>query len=66
MRVRIDIEYNGEQTVLFCKGIDTIEMSKMIRGGRDTGFFYVNPNNSVVLIGSDVINGGIVTVCEDQ
>ena len=49
---------------MFCRGIEVTELSKMIRGGRDTGFFYVNPNGSVVLIGSDVINGGIITVCE--
>jgi hypothetical protein len=64
MRVRIDIEYKGEMTTMFCRGIEVTELSKMIRGGRDTGFFYVNPNGSVVLIGSDVINGGIITVCE--
>ena len=64
MRVRIDIEYKGEMTTMFCIGIEVTELSKMIRGGRDTGFFYVNPNGSVVLIGSDVINGGIITVCE--
>jgi hypothetical protein len=50
---------------LFCRGTEVNELSKMIRGGRDTGFFYVNPNGSVVLIGSDVINGGIITVCEE-
>lgn len=64
MRVRIDVEYKGEMTTMFCRGIEVNELSKMIRGGRDTGFFYVNPNGSVVLIGSDVINGGIITVCE--
>tara|TARA_S200002703_G_scaffold100357_1_gene86683 strand:+ start:224 stop:421 length:198 start_codon:yes stop_codon:yes gene_type:complete len=64
MRVRIDVEYKGEMTTMFCRGIEVTELSKMIRGGRDTGFFYVNPNGSVVLIGSDVINGGIITVCE--
>ena len=65
MRVRIDVEYKGEMTTMFCVGIEVNELSKMIRGGRDTGFFYVNPNGSVVLIGSDVINGGIITVCEE-
>ena len=64
MKLRIDIEYNGEMTTLFCRGTEVSELSKMIRGVRDTGFFYVNPNGSVVLIGSDVINGGIITVCE--
>jgi len=64
MRVRIDVEYKGEMITMFCRGIEVTELSKMIRGGRDTGFFYVNPNGSVVLIGSDVINGGIITVCE--
>jgi len=64
MKIRIDIEYKGEMTTMFCRGIEVTELSKMIRGGRDTGFFYVNPNGSVVLIGSDVINGGIITVCE--
>ena len=64
MRIRIDIEYNGEMTTLFCAGTEVNELSKMIRGGRESGFFYVNPNGSVVLIGSDVINGGIITVCE--
>ena len=65
MKTRIDIEYNGEMTTLFCRGIEVNELSKMIRGGRDKVFFYVNPNGSVVLIGSDVINGGIITVCEE-
>ncbi len=65
MRVRIDVEYKGEHTTMFCIGIEVTELSKMIRGGRDTGFFYVNPNGSVVLIGSDVINGGIITVGEE-
>jgi hypothetical protein len=64
MKIRIDVEYNGECHTIFCRGTEVNELSKMIRGGRDTGFFYVNPNGSVVLIGSDVINGGIITVCE--
>ena len=65
IKIRIDVDYKGEHTTMFCKGIEVNELSKMIRGGRDTGFFYVNPNVSVVLIGSDVINGGIITVCEE-
>ena len=65
MKIRIDVEYNGECHAIFCRGTEVNELSKMIRGGRDTGFFYVNPNGSVVLIGSDVINGGIITVCEE-
>jgi|TARA_Y100000289_G_C3891423_1_gene134168 hypothetical protein len=65
MKVRIDIEYNGEHTALFCRGTEVNELSKMIRGGRETGFFYVNPNGTVVLIGSDVINGAVITVGEE-
>jgi len=65
MRVRIDIEYNGEHTTLFCRGTEVNELSKMIRGGRETGFFYVNPSGTVVLIGSDVINGAVITVAEE-
>ncbi len=65
IKIRIDVDHKGEHTTMFCKGIEVNELSKMIRGGRDTGFFYVNPNGSVVLIGSDVINGGIITVCEE-
>ena len=63
MKIRIDIEYQGQYTTLYCKGEEVNEISKMIRGGRDTGFFYVNANGSVVLIGSEVINGGIISVC---
>ncbi len=66
MRVRVEIEYKGECHVIFCYGIEVIELSKMIRGGRDTGFFYVNPGGGVVLIGSDLINGGLITVDEDE
>ena len=38
MKIRIDIEYNGEHTTMFCRGTEVTELSKMIRGGRETGF----------------------------
>lgn len=65
MTARIDIEYQDKHTAIFCRGIEATELSKMVRGGRDTGFFYQNPDGTTVLIGSDVINGGIITVADE-
>ena len=65
MKVRVDIHHDGEDHVIFVEGIDAQEVSKMIRGARDDGFYYVDPKGSTVLIGSDYINGGIITVSED-
>jgi len=63
--IKIVLFYNGEDVTLFVKAHSVEEVSKTLRGARETGYYYNFPEEGgAMLIGSDVIRNSIIDITE--
>ena len=63
--IKIVLFYNGDDITFYIKAYSVEEVSKTLRGARETGYYYTfEEEGGAMLIGADVIKNSIIDIEE--